>query len=192
MSAKFRVLSGRHRETHFVTNESGERKRNHQGEFVEKHVVYGPGCAAGDVVESEMNLLAHNPPGCPPKFQMIDEGPPDTEDALLRRIQEDQRRLSEIRSRRGTTAEASPAAIAAGQSQISAPASTMPTVPAAKPTPHVTPKAESDAVRQKQLMAMSPAQLKQLAEDDEIDVTTCKSKEDFVRAILGTAPVAAK
>lgn len=158
MPRRFRVLSGRHQEI--------VRAEDRSTGVEEKRVLYGPGCAAGDIVETDDDLLRHNAKGLNPKFATADEVRGyETEDELARRIEEDTKRLAEMKAAKGSPSS--------------------PSLPVAPANPHVAAKAESDTVRLKQLNAMSVKQLQDIAATDEIEVANCKSKEDYIKAILG-------
>ncbi len=171
--SKYRVLVGHHEEVVTPENTSQGVK--------EKRVIYGQGCAAGDVFESRVDMLRQNAPGMSPKFALVenDRGP-ESEAELERRIREDQKKLDAIRTYKTTPAPL-PTGTHPVENVVTAPP---PGAEPTKPNPHVAPKAETDLVRQRQLQSMSVKQLQDIAAEEEIDCSSCKSKEDYIKAIL--------
>lgn len=156
---KFRVVRGRHIETTVMKDEKGAPMRDAQGAFRDKKIMYGPGCSAGDVFESTTDYAGpqFNGQGMSPKFIRVEAPQPINANELRRRIEEDQRRLQELE------AEAKQK-------------------PAAEVKPPSPPQNKGEAERA--YRKLPEDELRRIAEELEVDVSKCKTKDDLIKTLL--------
>ncbi len=113
----------------------------------------------GEVFETDRDMLQFNgPPSMSPKFVLAEDlRIPTDERELEKRIAEFQAELAKVK---GRTA-------AAQQQQVAVP-----------------PKPLPKRADEKQLRSMSEAQLRELAENEEVTIDKCRTKDDLVKALL--------
>ncbi len=155
---RYRVLEGHH----VALVKTGRKVRSPDQGMIDEAVetVYGPGMPAGDVFETEQDMLALNGqhPKMRKKFDLADDPRLNSEEALMERIKGDQQRLQEIRAAK-TPSESAVAEAA---------------------------KAGFNTTKTDRLQGLSLKQLQEVAAEEEIDLKGAKTADD-ARKVLTAA-----